>query len=457
LGDQKDLANDNAIYFATTVGPSLSAIFVAADRSIALAREEFMSVLGGGLPPAHEGGPLRPVVIISCDQEATFNTSQILIDQGNYMVDQVRTPAIFGPVPSFLVADLAQNVTIPKKTLLFTPAGSAVAITELPGRKGLLYRLASKAVLVNEAQAAFVPMAEDLVRTRLGMAPSEPLRIVYAHDDTVDGSSDSAIFTSYVRSKLQPGDELKDIAFGDPTEPTYPQEFAGAVTATVDFEPHLVLMNGLDTGTYIVDRVEKSWSDTATPYRPLWVLSPAQTGGRPSLESVVGNNELLRKRVLGIKRGPPTDDTDFASYAQQYESNKNTNGDAPAGTLSAAAYDEVYLTLFATIALADQPLTGENLGKAVRERLTPPGTKIHVGLNDIGLAVTTLSTGGRIDLYGASGKLDFDENGDVDGDQVVYCLDTNPLLVSRVIDAGVVWRYETKTLEGTLSSDCSFD
>src|SRR5262249_38884264 len=85
-------------------------------------------------------------------------------------------------------------------------------------------------------------------------------------------------------------------------------------------------------------------------------------------------------------------------------------------------YDSVYAMAYAIASLRDEPLTGPNIAAALR-RLNQPGAPVvNVGGIAIPGIYERLKSGRPFDLQGASGSLDWDQNGDVVQDIDILCV-----------------------------------
>jgi hypothetical protein len=115
------------------------------------------------------------------------------------------------------------------------------------------------------------------------------------------------------------------------------------------------------------------------------------------------------------------------------------------------SYDAFYTLAYAVQAIGAGPVDGLALARAL-ERLTPPGPRIEVGPSGVLEAFQMLRAGGRIDLEGAIGSLDFDPaTGEAPIDYTILCfgVDEHGRAVPSV-DSGLVYESKTKTLRGAL-------
>ncbi len=126
----------------------------------------------------------------------------------------------------------------------------------------------------------------------------------------------------------------------------------------------------------------------------------------PDLAAQVGADQL--EGSIGTSPQARTDTKAYQSFVQAYEA---AYGEVPPTPYIDTAYDAAFL-----LALAIQK-AGSTDGTAIRDALrqvaNPPGTEILPG--EWAKAVELLKKGEDINYTGASGSLDFDENGDVAG------------------------------------------
>ena len=126
----------------------------------------------------------------------------------------------------------------------------------------------------------------------------------------------------------------------------------------------------------------------------------------PALVQAIGGAALGGMYGTG-PAAPPASDSAVrweAAYVDAY-------GELPAGTYAREAYD-------ATVALAlAAEAAGSTDGAAIRDQLRAvgggPGEVVSAGPEGIARALEVLDSGGEIDYDGASGTLDWDENGDL--------------------------------------------
>ena len=116
-----------------------------------------------------------------------------------------------------------------------------------------------------------------------------------------------------------------------------------------------------------------------------------------------------------------------ADYEEEY-------GEVPPLPYLDTTYDAV---IVASLAAYEAQIAGEELTPiAVRDHLRsvagPPGEKVFAGVEGLKRALALLREGKEIDYVGASGAVDFDENGDVVTPIEVWCYEGGDIVVERL-------------------------
>jgi ABC-type branched-subunit amino acid transport system substrate-binding protein len=101
---------------------------------------------------------------------------------------------------------------------------------------------------------------------------------------------------------------------------------------------------------------------------------------------------------------------------------------------STNSYDAIVVTVLAAYAAyaAGKEITPINIRDHLREVTIPPGKSINTGIEAFEQALTRLTAGEKINYRGASGSLNFDENGDVSAAVEVWCYRENKLVTQAI-------------------------
>ena len=125
------------------------------------------------------------------------------------------------------------------------------------------------------------------------------------------------------------------------------------------------------------------------------------------IEQIGADN--LRDRVMITQAASDSEDASYQAYAGAYS--EATDGHDPGAPYAAHGYDVAFIMALAIekAGAADR----SKIGPAMREVANPPGTVIRPG--EWEKAKAAIAAGEDINYEGASGNVDFDDNGDVSG------------------------------------------
>jgi serine/threonine protein kinase/ABC-type branched-subunit amino acid transport system substrate-binding protein len=388
-------------------------------RSVELALRE-ISQTAVGLPGGPRGKP-RPLVLVKCSQLTDP------LRAARHLVDVVQVPAILGPANSGPALKVAQEVTLPKGVLLLSYSATSPALSSMRA-DGLFARTIPSDELQGHAMA-------------LAAADLKPKRVaLIAKGDTYGATIRDVVlrvlsWDNATAAQHQAAGRflVRDHPSGDEA-PFDPAPVADSLAA---FRPDVVVA----VGTWEVLRVIEELERRAV--RPHYVLSDGAAIWE--LLNVV-QSEGLRKRIRGTQPRVlgPTFDAFRLRHVAAYPGSK-------AGTGAAAAYDATY-ALFYAMAASEPPLTGRRIAMGLR-RLIPPGEPIAVEPASIHRALQILEQGGRFDLQGATGALDFDPlTGDVHHDLDVFCIGADAEGKPAFTRSGRYFSASTRELLGTFNA-----
>ncbi len=447
LGTPEEYGNDDAVligYVSLLAGNPLASQGLGGANAVELARGDFVRAFGG-LPPAYPGGPVRPLVVVVC------NELPDPLRPSRHLVEDLKVPAVIGPLSSSGALAAAQQVMIPNNVLHLNPTATTLAMAQLDDR-GLVWRTDA---VDTDLVGAMGALTNELERQlRAGDAPVVPpadnLKVAYVHRGDILGTSvqslflETLTFNGKTAASNAASDDYRDFDYGDFVDPAATAETTKrAVTGVVGYLPHVVLLFGLGEMVTTFSQIEQQWPADA-PYRPYYVLHPAGFGG--DWKTVVGSNEGLRRRVLGML--PFSDPTDpvGALIKTRYDGLFAQDTGAVWSTPAQAGYDNLYLFAYAAVAIGDQPLTGPNLAEGMK-KIAPPGTLIKSSdTTTILNAVVELQAGRNIDYYGALGNIVFDAAGEFAPPVIVWC--TSPSPDNRGRPTGWTYNKQTRLLDG---------
>jgi ABC-type branched-subunit amino acid transport system substrate-binding protein len=292
------------------------------------------------------------------------------------------------------------------------------------------------------------PLALFVARTLEPMAKAgkhgAPMRIAFLRGKQMSALALSRAVTSELtfngKSAIENGDAFREIV-ADDSAASY-REAAGELTA---FAPDIVLyLGGGAIFRGVVETAEAAWAARPGP-RPLYAMAtvlPDETF------AFVGTHRDRRRRFFGMTtRSTTAPNAHFVMHFNESAEQKTSRTSCPN-----ESYDAFYVLAYAALAAGSGPLTGSALSKGIA-RLLPPGRVVEVGPTGIFDAIDVLGHGERIDLEGATGKLDFDlAHGEAPVDFAVLCVDADAQgKAIGTIESGVVYDSTHQVLEGQLA------
>lgn len=329
----------------------------------------------------------RPIGLLICDTEGK---DDVALEAGRHLVEVAKVGAIIGPDFSSQTIDVATQYAIPNDVLLVTPSGTAASITDLDD-KNLVWRTAPS----DTAQAAAIAqLVEHHVTQVQGKSLSEAVvwLLTRADDPYSDGLQQGLIegFPA----------ELTNSANFHPS--VYPDDWSDTwftATALGLPAPDVVLIMGAAESWDIAEAIDDAFDSTPTFFFP-------DAARNPDEASI--SNVALEGRILGTAP-QAIGDIDYVPYTTfkvKYQGEYET--DPNQFQFVANAYDALHVVALA--AAGGGGVTGPEL--AVGMGKLSSGTPISANSQDAQKGIRLLAQGDTIDFQGASGRLDFDVNGD---------------------------------------------
>ena len=320
-----------------------------------------------------KGDTLKMVVGDSaCDPKAA-------VDTGTKLVNVEQVVAVVGPSCSGATNGMVQSVTIPAGVVVLSDSATAPSISELKDND-TVFRVAPSDAYQGLAIAKLV--------TDAGI---KKVAMTYSNDDYNAG-----IAAVFEREFKNMGGTITANQAHEPNKASYRSELAtlaqGAPQALALFAYYgssgiTIVKNSLENGLFDKFYAADGMFDKSV------------------IEQIGADN--LRGRIWITQAASDFDDASFKAFAQAY---KAAGGD-PAAPYAAHGYDATFL-----IALAIEQAGGverTKIGAALRRVATPPGEVVRPG--QWAMAKKLISEGKDINYEGASGNVDFDDNGDVGG------------------------------------------
>ncbi len=360
---------------------------IAELQSAELALDDFTNTVVG-LPGGTNGKP-RPLVVVECDDS---DDDTVATRSATHLVTNIGVPAILGPDSSGTDTAVINNVTIPNKVLLISPAATSATLT---GISQYFWRTSPS----DNIQAIPLRMSVGEIATAASISTIK-LAVLYKND-----SYGSGLFTA-VSTTLQINGALVTASsnsanFKPVQYAADGSDLAAGVAQVVAFQPNVIALFGTnEVVSSGLDAIESSWPGGSTPPpRPYYLLSDG--GEVQELLTEISSFPTLRTRVRGIV--PGTNNALFQAfnlkYLGKYQNPANVFG-------MAGSYDSIYLLAYAIASIGSGTVDGTGIAAGMDKMVG--GTPINVGTGSMQSALTTLTAGNAIAINGASGPLHFD-------------------------------------------------
>lgn len=372
------------------------------EQAVALAVEEI----------ADAAGP-RPLVLVACDPTRAVGAA-------HHLVDDLRVPAIVGPIAAEDVLDVTQQVSAKGGTLVMTPSSLASAISNLAD-DDLTWRAvpsdAQRANLVIQQMSAL----EDVLRTTRSLTTVK-LGIVH-RTDALGTSARDAISGKLIINGRFINDAANAANVSIDAYATAADESAQAAIVTryaSAFKPDMIFVTAPEQVGSVLVPLEQALTAARAVNRPYWVLSEAAK--TKALLDAVGTPGMpadLRRRIRGIgATSDPQSAPVFAAFKSRFAAKY---GAAPPSVATAAAYDATWAVAYALAATSNGAPSGASVARGLRA--LGVGGAMTVGPTDAAQGMQSVATGKSVSLRGTNTLLQWDAKGDIAGGTVeAWCI-----------------------------------
>jgi hypothetical protein len=436
LATPSTLGRDDVVWFGALYPPD-STTYASERRAADVARREFERELGAW--PASDGGVApRPLALVMCTDNAPERAAR-------HLAEDVEVPAVLGFLGAKDALATIPTVFIPNQVLSVLTLAQAAELTSIPvppGSPRLVWRTCNDH---DQMTLATNGMIAGVLEPRLRAADPRrgPTRLALLVTRSVLDVVPQSLSGMQINGRPlnENGDSFRQfVCDGSAAD-------AAAIDRLIAFAPDLVvdaLVDEADPATKVFVPLERARKKGAVG--PFYLTGSELT---PDYLAFLGRDSDRRRRVFAATNVSTTKASlDLVlRYNLEYPHEEVTPTTAPQ-----PSYDAFYLLAYAAYALGDAPITGPSLSRAI-ERLLPPGPRVDVGPAGIFGALTALRGGGRIDLNGASGSLDFDlRTGDAPLDYAILCVGTDEHgAASGMIESGLIYESATGKVTGKMS------
>jgi branched-chain amino acid transport system substrate-binding protein len=340
---------------------------------------------------------------------------------------QIGVEAIVGPDSSTQVIELGEDVFIPNQMMSVSPAATSAVISNIED-DDLLWRTIPSDTFQADALGKLALSRLNLATDATSLGDKKLLVAAKSGDPYSQGLRSGVIDT--VSTDITTSSNFKTVNFTNSDNVTGEPSYADVGQEIANFDPDVALVFGTEEIWSVIEKTEESYGSGAE--RPLYVTAD---GGRVEVEendsgkartAIEAYPDLAaNSRVIGTK--PATNyagNQVYASFANSWEDKKNLgpNQSAAGFPFIAEAYDAFFMLGLASVG-ADQ-FTGPALAEQIPEMSDPNGEILDAQATDISVVRNKFSNDESFQLRGATGPLDFDDNGNpVSGTVALWCLE----------------------------------
>lgn len=393
----------------------------------------------------------RPVAVLACDTEGQND----LALQGAEHLADTGVEAVIGPDYSDQTIEVATEVTVDAQMALVSPSATAAEISELDD-DGLVWRTTASDAVQGRALGELVAYLLDerphYALTQPSQIPDEPaVAILHRGNDPYAGGLTDQVVAELPDEIVDDEDRFElagyaNVAAGE--DENYESVIA-SVTGAVErdgFGPDVVVIAGSAEAWDLAEMFE-ILADDNFANSPVYVFADAAR----NLERSEQAPESLQQRVWGTAPRNVAD-IDYQPYTHFQLRYQQQFGEDPADfQFVPHAFDAMYvLGLGAAAAGVEGPAIADGMTRLSDGNTYEPSS---LELED---AFEELSDGGSIDLQGASGPLNFDENGDpAPTPTALWCFEDDGLPEEGVIfDTDEQFTPESCIDQCTSADDC---
>ncbi|ELY58106.1 putative extracellular ligand binding protein [Natronococcus amylolyticus DSM 10524] len=308
---------------------------------------------------------------IDIRREDTETTPDVGVSRAEALLD-AGYPAVTGAAASDVTITCAEDVWYDNEVVAISPASTSPDITEMPG--DYLLRTAPSDEWQGDAMAEIAVEQEG----------AESVATMYLNNDYGQGLND--VFVAGCEDRG--AEVLEEVPF-EPEQASYDSE----LESTVGEEPDLLMVVGYpESGQVIFRDFYSDFDDGTTILVPDGLIDP----------DLPGQVDNPMENVMGTAPGAGGDGADHFNelYENEYDSSP--------GVFNAQAYDATAVLILATLAAGE--LDGAAIAEQVREVANPDGEEVTPENLADGLEMA--ANGDEIQYRGASGPVEFDDNGD---------------------------------------------
>lgn len=321
----------------------------------------------------------------------TQGQSTVGVDAAKSLVDLEGVSALVGAVSSGVSLPILTSVAVPSKVVQISCCSSSESFTELAeegGTQGYWFRTYA----TNRSQAAM----GALLTTEKGFSNTA---VIYVNTDFGVGLAERFA----VDLEKLGGNVTQMVAFNESQ-----QSYRAEVTKALEGNPDSLFLVAfpVDGATITREWLALGGTDNLIVNNSLRSDDYFEAVGSQYLQNLVGYDSAQPRL--------PSVDTFNELFEERFEGPPNGPG-------LHSVFDAVTVVLLAME--ASDEITGDAIRDNIRKVTSPDGVEVYPGVEGIQRAKELLAEGQTIRYVGATGALQFDENGDVQAPKMTWELD----------------------------------
>jgi branched-chain amino acid transport system substrate-binding protein len=379
-------------------------------RSVELAIEEFNSV--GGVRG-------RPIGLITCDSQAK---EDLALAAARHLA-AARVSAIIGPDYSSHTLAVANEVTIPNKIFLISPAATSALISELDD-EDLVWRTIISDLIQGEALAK---LTSDLI-AKSAAPNTTKITILLPEGDTYSSGLAEILLSGLPQRYQSSNKDLISVIRYPNASAGMSNIYASTITALSNeaVKPRIIVLLGATESWELIRGVEMILPDL----KPIYVMPDAPKNEDAARRQLPNPSADLRARILGtVAKTPDQSYPPYNAFAIRFLLKYPTI--TPNASSVAQGYDAAYLV---GLAIAAGGPSGKDIARGMRKLSDPNAMRFIADTTKLPAVLADLTKGRSINYEGASGPLDFNAKGDPStGAVAIWCLEQDGSLTEQTL------------------------
>jgi len=312
--------------------------------------------------------------------------------------------AVVGPDFAGYTVEVVPQAFVPGGVLAISPSATAPALSGL-NDEGLFWRTVPSDEIQTKVLAQLIEdVAMNVAQPADGT--SKIVVLVREQDAYADGLRQGIL--EFLPDTLTGADDFTIIEYpnaGAGTGTDYSQQ----VLEASEFEPDVVVVLGLTEVWDIFTQLDSVFDPDSMGDDTIYITADGGKDNAKATEARTDRPGLLDRIYGTAPRALNADEyTPYRTFSLRWRSEYKTDADSQPFITN--GYDALYLLAFAMAGAGDYD--GRAMAAAMKNLTTVGAAEIEANQQDFTSGVTALTNQQPIDFVGASGPIDFDDNGD---------------------------------------------